>query len=118
VDDILEEIGQPRHQHPTRSQLDNIRPVNYLDRLLRVAEPVSVDELALRSGRPAAECLADLTLLEVSGIIVRTTGGGFVKLDGPATYIGGQAPGKREGSGIVHGEGSRDRRVAGEGEDD
>ena len=91
VDDILEEIGQPRHQNPTRSQLDNKRPVNDLDRFLRVAEPVSVDELALRSGRPAAECLADLTLLEVSGIIARTTGGGFVKLDGPATYIKAQA---------------------------
>ena len=32
---------------------------------MAVGEPVSVDELAARTGRPAAECLADLSLLEV-----------------------------------------------------
>jgi predicted Rossmann fold nucleotide-binding protein DprA/Smf involved in DNA uptake len=90
VDDILEEIGQPRRRGEV--QADNPQFSNGLDRFLRVDEPVSVDELALRSGRPAAECLADLTLLEVSGFVARTAGGGFVKLDGPARYIGKQTP--------------------------
>jgi DNA processing protein len=91
VDDILEEIGRPGQELLPRTSSNKQRPVNNLDRFLRADEPVSVDELAVRSGRPAAECLADLTLLEVSGFVARTTGGGFVKLDGPATYIKAQA---------------------------
>jgi DNA processing protein len=116
VDDILEEIGRPaaRGQEPPAG---NSISVSSLGRFIRADEPLSVDELAARSGRPAAECLADLTLLEVSGSIARTTGGGFVKLDGPARYIGAQVPREREGS-VLHGEGSGRRRIAGEGEDD
>jgi DNA processing protein len=116
VDDILEEIGRPRQVQTGKYQSVNSLD-SQLDRFLRVAEPVSVDELAERSGRSAAACLADLTLLEVSGRIARTTGGGFVKLDGPARYIESQVPSKQEGS-VLHGEGSGRRRVAGEGEDD
>jgi DNA processing protein len=116
VDDILEEIGRPRVGGPDRP-VGKCLPVSSLGRFLRTEEPLSVDELAARSGRPAAECLVDLTLLEVSGRVARTTGGGFVKLDGPARYIGAQVSGKREGSDL-HGEGSGRRRIAGEGEDD
>jgi DNA processing protein len=96
VDDILEEIGRPRHRHLSGTQGCNRLPVNDLERFIRVDEPVSVDELAVRSGRPAAECLADLTLLEVSGRIARTTGGGYVKLDGAGTYIEDRPPASRK----------------------
>jgi DNA processing protein len=96
VDDILEEIGQPRHRRLSGTHGGNQLPVNELERFLRVADPVSVDELAVRSGRPAAECLADLTLLEVSGRIARTTGGGYVKLDGAGTYIEDRPPASRK----------------------
>jgi DNA processing protein len=44
-------------------------------------EPVSLDDLAARSGRPAADVLADLGLLEVEGVVARMAGGLFVKLD-------------------------------------
>lgn len=91
VEDILEEIGRPPTR-PVESQEGKRPSVNGLDRFLLVDEPRSVDELALRSGRPAAECLAELTLLEISGRVARATNGGFVKLDGPARYIGDRPP--------------------------
>jgi DNA processing protein len=92
VDDILEELGRPRRTGDRAASNGKPLPVRYLDRLLRVAEPLSVDELAVRSGRPAAQCLADLAVLEVAGYVGRMPGGGFVKLDGPATYIGRRPP--------------------------
>ena len=117
VNDVLEEIGRPRTAHDQGRQVDNSLSVSSLGRLLRTGEPVSIDELSAETGRPASECLAELTLLEISGQAARTSGGGFVKLDGPATYIGAQVPGRREGS-VLNGKGSGRRRVAGEGEDD
>jgi DNA processing protein len=115
VDDILDEIGRPRA--PGDSATDKCFCFSELGRVLRTGEQVSIDELSAETGRPASECLAELTLLELSGQVARTSGGGFVKLDGPATYIGAQVPGRREGS-VLHGKGSGRRRVAGEGEDD
>jgi DNA processing protein len=44
-------------------------------------EPVSLDDLAARAGRPAADVLADLGVLEVEGVVARMAGGLFVKLD-------------------------------------
>jgi DNA processing protein len=117
VDDILEEIGRPRTARGQEPQAGKCLSVSSLGRFIQAEEPLSVDELAARSGRPAADCLADLTLLEISGHVARTTGGGFVRLDGPARYIGAQVPPKREGS-VLNGEGSGRRRIAGEGEDD
>jgi DNA processing protein len=44
-------------------------------------EPVSLDDLAARAGRPAADVLADLGVLEVEGVVGRMAGGLFVRLD-------------------------------------
>lgn len=48
---------------------------------MRPGEPVSLDDLAARLGRPAAEVLADLGVLEVEGVVERMAGGLFVRLD-------------------------------------
>lgn len=48
---------------------------------MRRGEPVSLDVLAARLGRPAADVLADLGVLEVEGVVERMAGGLFVKLD-------------------------------------
>jgi len=48
-------------------------------------EPYSVDQLARVAGRNVPELLTDLSLLELSGRIVRTSGGQFVRLMGPET---------------------------------
>jgi DNA processing protein len=117
VDDILEEIGCSRARTGGTSDADKYHFDSYLGRFLRTEEPVSADELATATGRQAAECLVELTRLEVGGHVARTKGGGFVKLDGPARYIEAQVPGKREGSDL-NGEGSGRRRIAREGEDD
>jgi DNA processing protein len=44
-------------------------------------EPVSIDDLVGRTGRPAAELLAELGTLELDGAIGRGPGGTFSRLD-------------------------------------
>jgi DNA processing protein len=118
VDDILEELGRPRPLRPAVSAGDKPLLPKYLEDALPVGDPVAVDELAAATGRAAAECLRDLALLEVAGAVVRIPGGGYVRVDGPATYIEGQAARERKETGTLHAEGSRRRRIAREGEDD
>jgi DNA processing protein len=117
VEDILEELSwsAPRH---VQAQHSKHLVIKGLERFMAPGDPVSVDELAIRSGRPAAQWLADLALLELEGAVVRTAGGSFMRVDAPATYIDTQGGGERKGTGIAHGKGTRHRRVAGEGEDD
>ncbi len=46
-------------------------------------EPYSVDNLAERTGRTASDLLTELCLLELSGRVMRTAGGQFVRMAGP-----------------------------------
>jgi DNA processing protein len=117
VEDILQELGWPMAPNGLQAESRNTLFSNGLERFMPPGEPASIDELAVASGRPAADWLAELTLLELSGRVARTAGGAFVRLDGPATYIGTPDT-KEKGTGSGHGKGSRGRRVAGEGEDD
>lgn len=48
---------------------------------MTVGAPVTVDELAGRANRPAAELLAELGALEIAGKVARMPGGLFVRLD-------------------------------------
>jgi DNA processing protein len=78
VDDILEEL-----EGITRRASDK-KPVNplfisYLEPVMARGEPYLLDDLALRTGRPAQELLTDLGHLEIEGRIIRTTGGRFVR---------------------------------------
>ena len=115
VDDILEElIGPAGLLEISRKRSTNKK----LDRILTWGEAVTVDEIAERTGRPAAEWLRELAVLEIEGAVGRVPGGGFVRLDEPATYIKGQATEGRRETGSRHAEGSGRRRIAGEGEDD
>lgn len=84
VDEILDEVRWrlpgPGPWSPAKSMTDN-----GLSSYMEAGLALTVDELAQRSGRSAAECLAELGVLEVAGSVARTPGGSFVKLDGPVT---------------------------------
>jgi DNA processing protein len=80
VEDVLDEIGWPR-QGQTRTSTSKSLKDSSLERNLHPGEPSSVDELAARTGRPAADLLAELTVLELAGRVARVAGGGFVRLD-------------------------------------
>jgi DNA processing protein len=80
VEDILDEIrwtsGDAGRNLASKSRQDN-----ELLSSMRPGEPVSVDDLAARTGRPAAAILAELGGLEVDGLVARTGGGLFTRLD-------------------------------------
>jgi DNA processing protein len=80
VEDVLEEIRWPRPQTPS-SSASKVLARSDLERALRPGEPRSVDELAARTGRAAADLLAELSLLEIAGRVAKVAGGGFVRLD-------------------------------------
>ncbi|NJO84589.1 MAG: tetratricopeptide repeat protein [Blastochloris sp.] len=56
-------LGQPLLGRDGPSESSKQLAINGLDRFMPVGEPVSADELSLRSGRSVAEWLADLTAL-------------------------------------------------------
>ena len=117
VDDILEELGRPRRGHPDGQTADKaLFPKNLRD-AFPSGDTVTVDELALRTSRPVADWLRQLAVLEVAGLVARVPGGGYVRVDGPATYIRGQAPPTRKETGSRHAEGSGRGRIAREGKD-
>jgi DNA processing protein len=118
VDDILEELGRPRRGESRRTIDGKALFPKSLGAAFPAGDTVTVDELAVRTSRPAAEWLRELAILEVAGLVARVSGGGYVRVDGPATYIEGQPPPKRKETGSRHAEGSRRRRIAGQGEDD
>jgi predicted Rossmann fold nucleotide-binding protein DprA/Smf involved in DNA uptake len=51
-------------------------------------EPYSVDDLAVQTCRSASELLTDLCFLELSGRVVRTASGQFVRMQGPESREG------------------------------
>jgi DNA processing protein len=78
VDDILEEL-----EGITRRASDetpsNPLFVSYLEPVMARGEPYLLDDLALRTGRPAQELLTELGHLEIEGRITRTSAGRFVR---------------------------------------
>jgi DNA processing protein len=91
VEDVLDELNWPR---PAAIQaLDSLNHLQLSDLEANMAkgETYSVDQLAGATGRTVPELLTDLSLLELSGRVVRTTGGQFVRLTGPETAPGRQA---------------------------
>ena len=80
VDDVLDEIGWRRP--PAKAVVDssNSLPINTLESRMAAGEPYTVDQLAERVGRGAAEILVDLSYLELAGRVVRQPGGQFVRM--------------------------------------
>jgi DNA processing protein len=79
VDDILDEIRWPRRPDAPATREGNSRLISKLLTLIGESSGVSLDELVSRSGRPAADVLAELSALEVAGTICRVAGGGFAR---------------------------------------
>jgi DNA processing protein len=83
VEDVLAEMGwNPQGaigagESPNRLQLSD------LEANMAKGEPYSVDTLAERTGRSASDLLTELCVLELSGRVMRTTGGQFVRTAGP-----------------------------------
>jgi DNA processing protein len=102
VGDVLDEIGWVEAPKPGGARLH----LSGIEHKMAPAEPYTLDDLAVRTGRPARDLLAELGALEIQGRIERDAGGRFVRLDGRAS--------DRE----EHGQGTRRRRIAVESEDD
>jgi DNA processing protein len=81
VGDILEQLRRPL---PVQSQVPavtNSLQLKGLEGTMAIGEPYTVDDLAGETGRATAALLADLGVLEVSGRVIRTPGGHYVRLD-------------------------------------
>ena len=102
VGDVLDEIGWVEAPKPGGSQPH----LSGIEHTRAPAEPYTLDELAARTGRSPRDLLPELGTLEIEGRISRDAAGRFVRLDGRAS--------DRE----EHGQGTRRRRIALEGEDD
>jgi DNA processing protein len=87
VEDILDEIRwrpQAERRSGQPAYADNTFTMSDIEAIMAVGEPYGLDDLAARTGRPAAELLAELGRLEVAGRIGRFGPGCFVRLDGSA----------------------------------
>jgi DNA processing protein len=88
VEDVLEEIGwsAPGGRHTPLNQ-DNSPEISALETAMDAGTNYSLDDLALATGRGAADLLAELADLELAGRVVRVGSGNFAKLDDPRRLI-------------------------------
>lgn len=84
VDEILDEVGWSVKRPQPWTECKSLTG-NWLSSFIGQGLAFTIDELSGRSGRSVADCLAELAVMEVAGIVARRPGGVFVKLDGPAT---------------------------------
>lgn len=80
VEDVLDELNWPRQALRRGDDSLNHLQLSDLEANMAQGEPYSVDQLAGATGRTAPELLTDLSLLELSGRVVRTPGGQFMRL--------------------------------------
>jgi DNA processing protein len=80
VNDVLAEIGWKRPSDAVPVERAKPLPINILETRMAEGEPYTVDQLADLIGLPAAEALVELSYLELSGRVVRMTGGRFVRI--------------------------------------
>jgi DNA processing protein len=90
VDDVLDELNWPHRAAVRADDSLNYLQLSDLEANMAKGEAYSVDQLAGVTGRSVPELLTDLSLLELSGRVVRGTGGQFVRIIGPES-----APGSR-----------------------
>jgi DNA processing protein len=79
VEDVLDEVGWIRSSGAAAGRTHNSLILNDLEGTMAVGEDYSVEDLAVLRKLPAAEVLAELSALELSGRIVRTRGGRFMR---------------------------------------
>lgn len=83
VEDVLDELNWPRPAAVRADDSLNYLQLSDLEANMARGEAYSVDQLAVVAGRTVPELLTELSLLELSGRVVRTPGGQFVRLAGP-----------------------------------
>lgn len=79
--DVLEEIGWPTRPSWSETSADKPGVISQLERKMALGQPCSIDDLAARTGRAAADLLAELGVLELAGRVERLAGGTYVRLD-------------------------------------
>jgi DNA processing protein len=82
VEDVLDELNWPYQAPAGAADSLNHLQLSDLEANMAVGEPYSVDQLTRSTGRTVSELLTDLSLLELSGRVARTTGGQFMRLTG------------------------------------
>jgi len=82
VEDVLDEIGWARRQIEASNTRNHLQ-LSDLESNMTKGETYSVDNLAEKTGRLTSELLADLSRLELSGRVIRTAGGDYIRLAGP-----------------------------------
>jgi len=97
VDDVLDELNWPHRAAADAADSLNHLQLSDLEANMAKGEAYSVDQLAGVTGRSVPELLTDLSLLELSGRVLRTTGGQFVRIAGPERVPGTWA--SRSGAG-------------------
>ena len=81
VEDVLNELGWPQRGAGPPVSVVNPLLLSQLEVVMALGETYSVDDLAQRTGLPAAILLAELGALEIAGRVTRFPGGDFAKLD-------------------------------------
>jgi DNA processing protein len=79
VNDVVEELEGISQASVPEGYSSNPLFVSYLEPVMARAELYTLDDLAARTGRPAAELLTELGHLEIEGRITRTSAGRFVR---------------------------------------
>ena len=88
VDDVLDEIGWARRAPAQAENSHNHLQLSDLESNMARGELYTVDNLAEKTGRTASDLLTELCLLELSGRVMRTAGGQFVRMAGPERMEG------------------------------
>jgi DNA processing protein len=79
--DVIEQLRwEPGHSARPSGGTNSLQ-LNGLEETMAIGEQYTVDDLASDTGRSTAALLAELGTLELSGRIVRTAGGHYVRLD-------------------------------------
>jgi DNA processing protein len=81
VRDILEEIGHAPAEGMPGACRNKTSSISWLQAVMSPGSPCDPEVLAVRTGRPVRELLAELGRLEASGSVTRLPGGKFVRLD-------------------------------------
>jgi DNA processing protein len=82
VEDVLEEIGWTRRPVVESTPRNHLQ-LSDLESNMAMGESYSVDNLARKTRRSASNLLAELSLLELSGRVRRTSSGEYIRLKRP-----------------------------------
>lgn len=83
VEDVLDELRWSSRGRRAAPNEDKYLQLSDLEANMAKGEPYTVDDLAARTGRSAQELLTELGFLELSGRVLRTAGGQYVRATGP-----------------------------------